>query len=974
MGSRHLLAEITSLAAQYEPAGLDEAITLLREAVAAVPEQSPDRPGFLSNLGAALLSQFERTNELAHLDEAIAIGRVAMDTAPSSSSSRPEYLSNLSGALRTRFDCVGRLDDLDAAVIAGREAVESTSPRHYNRRLYLSNLSAALGARFEQTGQSDDLDEAVAAGRIAVTDGSPSEPDRPLLLLNLSGALRRRFDHTEWLPDLAEAVSTARDAVDAVPPDHPDRPMLLANLAGALGTRFSHTEELADLDMAIALEHEAVEATSPEHHHYAAYLSNYGASLGRRFEHTGRRADLDAAITISENAAAASPPEHPGRARCLSNLGAMLQYRYTLTRESADLDAAINAFRDATRVVSAPPRIRMLAGQRWGHAAADAQRFDSAADGFDAAVTLMPLLAWHGLPPDTRQDHLTTWSGLAADAAACAVRAGRHERAVELLDAGRSVLWTQTLNLRTNLSDLAEAAAAAGEPELVDRLGEVRRLLDAPLPDTVAPADKHWQRLYVARRHAVDDRIHLAREFDSLLARVRALSGFEHFLLPEPFSQLGTAAADGPVVIVNTSRHGCHALVIEPTGMQVLDLPELIHSHVIDQTRRHRQAVASSASPRSPRDIKGSPHSNDDTVLDILRWLWDTVAQPVLSHLGHTGQPPADVAWPRLWWCPAGPMTMLPLHAAGRHRDQRKAGTDAETVPDLVVSSYTPTLTSLLRARSAMRPAGTPRVLAVGMPTTPDAGDLPHVPRELDGIQDLITTRLQNPIRDRTNSAPADSLASADGQPSPEGAVEPCLGAPGVPRQPTPDRSHRQRVPPRRRSPPHHRPDRPSRSRTTRTGVPVRMPDRYRQHPDTRRSPPPRRRHAAHRLPTRHRHPVVDRRLDSARHRPLRLRRPGLWQAQRRQRRPCPAPRRHRAPRDTSRQPVGLGALPAHRSVSGWPSGSSAGAGVDVPAAAAAQSLHDRWQVAEAVIRRQTSATRPQLIPRISGACRRSSA
>jgi tetratricopeptide (TPR) repeat protein len=749
-----------ALAAQYEldgkPADLDEAITLLREAVAAVPEQSRDRPGFLSNLGAALLSQFERTNELPHVDEAIAIGREAVKAAPSSSSSRPEYLSNLSGALRTRFDCVGQLDDLDAAVRAGREAVESTTPQHYNRRLYLSNLSAALGARFEQTGQSDDLDEAVAAARIAVTDSSPSEPDRPMLLLNLSGELRRRFDHTEGLPDLAEAISTARDAVDAAPPDHPDRPMLLANLAGALGTRFNHTEEPADLDMAIALEHEAVEATSPEHHHYAAYLSNYGASLGRRFEHTRRRADLDTAITMSEDAAAATPSEHPERARCLSNLGAMLQYRFTLTGKTADLDAAITAFRDATRVVPAPPGIRMLAGQRWGHAAADAQRFDSAADGFEAAVTLLPLLAWHGLPPDTRQHHLTTWSGLAADAAACAVRAGRHERAVELLDAGRSVLWTQTLNLRTDLSDLAEAAAAAGQPELVDRLGEVRRLLDAPLPDTVGPADEHWQRLYPARRHAVDDRIRLARELDSLLARVRALSGFEHFLLPQPFSQLGTAAADGPVVIVNTSRHGCHALVIEPTGVQVLDLRKLIHSQVIDQARRHRRAVASSVSPRSARDLKGSADSNDDTVLDVLGWLWDTVAEPVLSHLGHTRRPPADVAWPRLWWCPAGPMTMLPLHAAGRHRHQWTVGTaiDADTVPDRVVSSYAPTLTSLRRARTAVRPAGTPRLLAVGMPTTPDASDLPDVPRELDGIQHLITTRLQNPIRDRTDSEP----------------------------------------------------------------------------------------------------------------------------------------------------------------------------------------------------------------------------
>ena len=751
-----------ALAARFEldgePTDLDEAITVLREAEAGVPEQSPERPGLLSNLGAALLSRFERTKQSADLDEAIAIGRVAVHTAPPSSRDRPEYLSNLGAALRTRFDHVGRLDDLDEAVAAGREAVESTPPQHYLRRLYLSNLSAALGHRFEHTWQSDDLDEAVAAGRLAVADCSPAVPDRPMVLLNLSGALRRRFDHAGRLPDLAEAVSTARDAVDATPPDHPDRPMLLLNLAGVLGARFTRTGELADLDTAITLEHEAVEATSPEHHQYAAYLSNYGASLAQRFEHTGRRADLDLAIGVSKDAVAASPPEHPASAGFLANLGTMLQCRFALTEESADLDAAVTAWSGAARVASAPPGIRMRAGQRWGHAAGDAELFDSAADGFEAAVTLLPLLAWHGLPPGTREEHLTEWSGLAADAAACAVRAGRQERAVELLDAGRSVLWRQTLNLRTDLKDLAGAATAAGESELVDRLREVRRLLDAPLPDTVALTDGRWQRLSAARRHAVDDRIGLAREFDRLLARVRTLPGFERFLLPEPFSRLGVAAADGPVVIVNTSRHGCYALVIEPNSVQVVDLPELFHGQVIDQVRRHRRAVAGSVGPRSPRDLDGAPDSDEDTVLDVLSWLWDAVAEPVLTHLGHTGSPPAGVAWPRLWWCPAGPMTMLPLHAAGRHRDQQKIGNaiDAETVPDRVVSSYTPTLTALRRTRSAARPAGTPRLLAVGMPTTPDAGDLPHVLRELDSIKHLITTRLQNPSRDQTDSAPPD--------------------------------------------------------------------------------------------------------------------------------------------------------------------------------------------------------------------------
>ncbi|MGH3992050.1 MAG: CHAT domain-containing protein, partial [Pseudonocardiaceae bacterium] len=136
-----------------------------------------------------------------------------------------------------------------------------------------------------------------------------------------------------------------------------------------------------------------------------------------------------------------------------------------------------------------------------------------------------------------------------------------------------------------------------------------------------------------------------------------------------------------------------------------------------------------------------------------LGWLWDTVAGPVLTSLGHASPPGPDMAWPRIWWCPTGPLTVLPLHAAGHHpRHQRSDNpASADTVPDRVISSYTPTLTALLRAHTASTPTGPPRLLAIGMPTTPGAGDLQAIPAELDRIHARcrITTRLQSPIRHR---------------------------------------------------------------------------------------------------------------------------------------------------------------------------------------------------------------------------------
>lgn len=77
-------------------------------------------------------------------------------------------------------------------------------------------------------------------------------------------------------------------------------------------------------------------------------------------------------------------------------------------------------------------------------------------------------------------------------------------------------------------------------------------------------------------------------------------------------------------------------------------------------------------------------------VESTLAWLWEAITKPVLNALGHHGPPADNEPWPRLWWCPTGPLTVLPLHAAGVHGD----GTGS-SVLDRVVSSYTPTLRAL---------------------------------------------------------------------------------------------------------------------------------------------------------------------------------------------------------------------------------------------------------------------------------------
>jgi hypothetical protein len=186
---------------------------------------------------------------------------------------------------------------------------------------------------------------------------------------------------------------------------------------------------------------------------------------------------------------------------------------------------------------------------------------------------------------------------------------------------------------------------------------------------------------------------------------------------------------------VNVSRLGCHGLVVTADGHapKVIELPDLTMETAIQQANRLLAAVS------RPRNTASAPTKEDawqcakardrdrQTVLEVLYWLWDTIASPVLATLGHTAPHQPEDAWPHVWWCPTGPLTMLPIHAAGRHN--RTGSPDSgptDTVADRVVSSYTPTLTALQRTRDRAEtdPA---RLLTVGMPITPGQAPLPAV-------------------------------------------------------------------------------------------------------------------------------------------------------------------------------------------------------------------------------------------------------
>ncbi|MEV4713951.1 CHAT domain-containing protein, partial [Micromonospora sp. NPDC049374] len=600
--------------------------------------------------------------------------------------------------LHARFGRTGADADLDEAVTVLRQALDATPADHAYRIGCLSNLGNALQVRFQHFGTGRDLDEAVTVLRQAADASPAGHPSRPLCLSNLGHALRSRYDRTGSAADLDEAVRIGRQAVEAAPTDHPNRAIYLTNLAVALFDRFVQVEADADLDESIDIARQAVDATPRDHPDRAPRLSNLSLSLETRYEHTGVSTDLEEAVEVGWEAVQATPAGHPNRARTLSNLGAALHTRFTRSADATDLDGAVQAWAQACASTAAPASMRVAAASRWGRAVARARGPAAATEAYAAGIDLLPLMAWRGIDHPDRQHLLETHAAsLARDGAACAVDAGRLDLAVELLEHGRGMFWSQLLDTRTDLTALQRA-----DPDLAEQLHRCRAVLTRPVPT----GDHH-------SAPSGETRLRAARRFEELLDLVRALPPTEHlphpdrFLRPPPVHTLLPEPGQDPTVIVNLSRWRCDALVLTHGGVELVELPDVTEKQVVTEANRYLDALHTFETGR--RDY------TDRFILEMaitatLEWLWDYITRPILDALGHATIP--RDRWPRLWWCPTGALTVLPLHAAGYHHT-------TNTVHDRVISSYTPTLRALHEAR--VRPESTqPReILVIAIPETP---------------------------------------------------------------------------------------------------------------------------------------------------------------------------------------------------------------------------------------------------------------
>ncbi|MGX1315936.1 tetratricopeptide (TPR) repeat protein [Streptomyces calvus] len=790
-----------------------EAVALGRRAVAALPEGHRNRPPALSHLGTILVRAYEHTGRTALAEEAVGFHRLAVaESADSSttykwlmnlgmalaslahgtgsreaaeeavtvlrkaleglSGTHPERATALNNLAQALFGLHPYADDpsvvLRDAVRTARAAVAGTPARHPHRALHLNSLGLVLQTLAWQTADSAPVQAAVAAGRDACAAAPRRHPHRAMYLGNLCAALQMSYARTGKEEDIAEAVERCREGLATLPRDHPYRVRLLHKLAEALVTRAVWDDDPALSEETTAACRDAVAASGDDE-----LPSLLGLSLlVRVLLLTALRNDDDAplreAVTHTREIVERVGPGQPAPSGALNQHAAALYLLYDRTGEYGLLEEALAAARTVGADESAEPELRILAHRLLAALSDSVEALASA----ETIVTLLPQLGRGALDAGDRGQVLGGLGAMAPVVAGAAMSAGRPGQAVELLEQSRSVLTAESVAAVG--ADLDRLRAAA--PELATAFVNVRKRIEALDRPALAAEDSP-----VTPESRAVIRLETQRAWQALLRRIRALDGFAGFLMPPRAAVLTTTAAEGPVVYVYATPMRCDALVLtgDPDDpVSVVPLHDLRESEVVRRVKALGTAVDRSVDPSLDPTGRRAAQSE---VLDVLAWLWDTVAEPVLTALGHTAPPAPGEPWPRLWWCPVGNLAHLPLHAAGHHRDL--LATDGSphrqaprTVLDRVVSSYTATVRGLARARAAHHADGAPaparaaghddsapaagraarhrnrpdvRTAVVTVPDAPGVGVLPGAATEAELLAELIpgATVLADPTR-----------------------------------------------------------------------------------------------------------------------------------------------------------------------------------------------------------------------------------
>ncbi|KAI1080150.1 CHAT domain-containing protein [Whalleya microplaca] len=732
---------------------LDEAIKLLQNAAAHTNATPNLRPKVLCNLGNALEKMYQLSCNLADLDAATDYLKEGVDQIKDFVD-QPDWnkvIQTYSGNLNTRFQVTKNESYLDSSLFWVQKLIGHTSPTNPLWSCHKRLFCDLLLARYQSRGQSQDILDAVmsAEDSIESTASSRNAIEYCLSLCSLSKALIARYRKANSMADLNRAMDCATEAVNGVPTTHVEYEAILKNKSTVLSVRYERLKDQSHLDEAIYLGLEAYREAYGKGSTQGSHASHLGVLFGTRYKVKGDLNDLQTAVSFCEKALtlesssfanhhhlaywlkvlfqdsqeknfdilgrainhaeealalAKAVSQCPEMSKIGYNVAEAYEIRFQETDGRSNMADRVRSKEVLEKMMAfeaSPALIRINCALFRAAISSCESDWDRMYRAAEVAVTLLTIISPRSVSQRDQQSSLSEFSGLACRAASAAILAGKTPiEALQLLEHGRCLITNHRFEQRVDISHLKGI-----HPTLAERFEWLWNSLetDPELGDSIdAPIDRS-----ISRRHEAE------RDLLITIDRIREVDGFDAFLTPkDPRSLCGNKAFQY-IVVINISFRS-DVFIVSGNDIRTYQLQHLDREKASDYVTR----------------LKSKDLSMRETYR-LLEWLWDSTAGPILDILGIStsshGLGWKD--WPRVCWVPTGPMSYLPLHAAGYHLDQ-----EGRTVLDRVISSYSPSLKFLQFASENSVRAVAQRqyqdvalvasmVYTVGMPRLPKAGD-----------------------------------------------------------------------------------------------------------------------------------------------------------------------------------------------------------------------------------------------------------
>lgn len=706
---------------------LNRAVAVGEAALESASLHDERRRALQNILGVAFMCRFERFGKEEELDKAFVFYRMALDSVPMEDPFRAVCMLNFNSALICRYERKGATSDLNDAIMNFEQAAKIFDDDPENQKTALNNLSIALLRRFEQTGSTEDLNRAT---ELTATLNSISGTDRSksVHLNSQANALLSRFRRTNSMDDINRALATFEAALALLPTG--SRPLHLANYGSAYMSRFQLSGSIDDLERTIDLYDEATELMPSDFASQWMLEGNFGVALEELYVRTESLMYLDKAISKYEDAVSQIPVDDVCRGGVLLNLGRAYSRRacelgFRPAGSEADTRRACDVFEQAAQLPSTPPTIRLFAACRavMMLSSLDAERSYRI---LKSAIALLPSVGRYTVGRRDQQHAISKFAGFASSAAAWTLQFG-HEAgtAVELVDAGRCIIHSHILEIRTDVKGLPE--------DIANQYETLKAILDPP--SHMLEQQIHAE----SQGHEVNYRHHALLSLEALTEQIRQIDGFQDFRKPLGAQEAMNLAEHGPIIILNINPIGLRndALIVKYSEIISFSLTRLDVSTLNTQATLFRSAI---------NQITQSTHSNgtdelDNTsnpeqqIFEVLKYLWTAIVDPVLQELGYTEKPPEGTVWPKIWWCPTGVLSHLPIHAAGIYNDPLSLDC---SLMDRVVSSYTSTLRALKYSRTIVAPSERHNVLIAAMCSTPNYRSLPFARHEAYRVRQIL--------------------------------------------------------------------------------------------------------------------------------------------------------------------------------------------------------------------------------------------